>query len=389
VSQIGAPCPDHLINTKHKPLVVDFDPERDDAPALAETIRRGVADYAAWYRGYYERNLDDETRQFPIDPTGPRVVLVPGVGIVTSGPDAGRARFARDLYHRAIAVEDAADALGGFLSLSESEAFAIEYWPLERYKLAQAPPRGELAGRVAVVTGGASGIGEAVVEAFALQHAQVVFLDIQDDAAAEVIERIKMAGGRTPRYRRCDLAEIEDLQKTAAEVLALHPSIDVLVNNAGNDTRHTLEEVTPSLWDQLMAINLKQQFFMAQAMIPAMRRAGGGSIINMSSISWIIPSTGVPVYVSAKAGIVGMSRTLAHTVGKDNIRVNSVLPGAILTERQKKLWLTETYTAEVLSRQALKRMILPEEVARLVLFLASDDGSAITNQSYVIDGGWV
>jgi NAD(P)-dependent dehydrogenase (short-subunit alcohol dehydrogenase family) len=246
-----------------------------------------------------------------------------------------------------------------------------------------------LENRVVVVTGGASGIGEAVVEAFALQHAQVVFLDIQDDAAAEVIERIKMAGGRTPRYRRCDLAEIEDLQKTAAEVLALHPSIDVLVNNAGNDTRHTLEQVTPSLWDQLMAINLKQQFFMAQAMIPAMRRAGGGSIINMSSISWIIPSTGVPVYVSAKAGIVGMSRTLAHTVGKDNIRVNSVLPGAILTERQKKLWLTETYTAEVLSRQALKRMILPEEVARLVLFLASDDGSAITNQSYVIDGGWV
>src|SRR5207253_10301813 len=118
VSQVGAPCPDHLINTKHKPLVVDFDPERGDADTLAAAITSGVAAYADWYRGYYEHNLDDETREFPMDPAGPRVVLIPGMGIVTSGPDAGRARFARNLYHRAIAVEDAADALGGFLSLS-------------------------------------------------------------------------------------------------------------------------------------------------------------------------------------------------------------------------------------------------------------------------------
>ena len=120
VSQIGAPCPDHLINTKHKPLVVDFDPRTDAAAELADAFRAGVGEYAQWYRDYYERNLDDETRQFPIDPAGPRVVLVPGVGIVTSGGDAGRARVSRDLYHRAIAVEDAADALGGFRSLSEA-----------------------------------------------------------------------------------------------------------------------------------------------------------------------------------------------------------------------------------------------------------------------------
>src|SRR5207244_4142476 len=159
VSQIGAPCPDHLINTKHKPLVAAFDPQADGVPELAGAFRAGVGEYADWYRAYYERNVDEETGQFPIDPAGPRVVVVPGVGIVTSGGDAGRARISRDLYHRAIAVEDAADALGGFRSLSEREAFAIEYWPLERYKLAQAPPRGELAGRIAVITGGASGIG--------------------------------------------------------------------------------------------------------------------------------------------------------------------------------------------------------------------------------------
>jgi len=246
-----------------------------------------------------------------------------------------------------------------------------------------------LEGRVVIVTGGASGIGEAIVEAFAMQKAQVLFLDIQDDAAARLVERIRGAGGREPIYRHCDLTEPASLQQTVNEILAEYPAVDVLVNNAGNDTRHALEEVTPESWDQLMAVNLKHQFFMAQAVIPGMSRAGAGAIINMSSIGWVIPSTGVPVYVTAKAAIVGMSRALAHAVGKDNIRVNSVMPGAILTERQKRLWLTEEYKAEVLSRQALKRMILPEEVARLVLFLASDDSSAITNQSYVIDGGWI
>jgi D-xylose 1-dehydrogenase len=136
-------------------------------------------------------------------------------------------------------------------------------------------------------------------------------------------------------------------------------------------------------------MNLKHQFFVSQAVIPAMKKAGRGSIINMSSISWIIPSTGLPVYVTAKAGIVGLTRTLAHELGGHNIRVNCVLPGAVLTERQKRLWLTEAYIAEILASQALKRMVSPEEVARLVLFLAADDSSAVTSQSHVIDAGWV
>ncbi len=172
-------------------------------------------------------------------------------------------------------------------------------------------------------------------------------------------------------------------------ILSEFDAVDVLVNNAGNDTRHTIEEVTPEFWDRTIAINLKQQFFMAQAVIPGMRQAERGSIINMSSIAWMIPSTNVPVYVTAKAGIVGMTRTLAHELGRWNIRVNCVLPGAIATERQRRLWLTPEYQAEVLAAQALQRLIEPEEVARLVLFLAADDSSAITNQSYVIDGGWV
>jgi NAD(P)-dependent dehydrogenase (short-subunit alcohol dehydrogenase family) len=246
-----------------------------------------------------------------------------------------------------------------------------------------------LEGRVVVVTGGASGIGSAIVEAFAMQRSQVVFLDVQDDAAKELIGRLEVGTSRAPIYFRCDLTDIDALQGTVGEIVERFPAVDVLVNNAGNDTRHSIDAVTSSYWDEMMAVNLKHQFFMAQALIPAMRRAGSGSIINMGSISWMVPSTDVPVYVTAKAAIIGMTRMLAHTLGVDNIRANCVMPGAILTERQRRLWLTEEYKALVLSRQALKRMILPEEVARLVLFLASDDSSAITNQSHVIDGGWV
>jgi NAD(P)-dependent dehydrogenase (short-subunit alcohol dehydrogenase family) len=243
--------------------------------------------------------------------------------------------------------------------------------------------------RVIVVTGGASGIGEAIVEAFALQHAQVVFLDIQDDAAEQVLQRLAAAGATVPVYYRCDLTDTAEVQRTIQNILSKFQTVDVLVNNAGNDTRHKIAEVTSEYWDQAIAVNLKHQFFMSQAVIPAMQKARRGSIINMSSIGWVIPSTNQIVYVTAKAAIVGMSRTLAHELGADNIRVNSIMPGAILTERQKRLWVTEAYKAAILANQALKRMILPEEVARLVLFLASDDSSAITNQSYVIDAGWV
>ena len=243
--------------------------------------------------------------------------------------------------------------------------------------------------RLIVVSGGASGIGEAIVEAFVMQKARVAFLDIQDTAAEALISRIQSSGFPVPVYYHCDLTDVAAIQATMQMILERFKAVDVLVNNAGNDTRHEIEEVTSDFWDKAMAENLKHQFFLAQAVIPSMKKVSRGSIINMGSISWMIPSKGIPVYVTAKAAIVGMTRTLAHELGANGIRVNCVMPGAILTERQKQLWFTETYRAEILASQALKRMILPEEVARLVLFLAADDSSAITNQSYVIDGGWV
>jgi D-xylose 1-dehydrogenase len=246
-----------------------------------------------------------------------------------------------------------------------------------------------LRNRTVVVTGGASGIGEAIVEAFAAQHANVAFLDINNTAANQLIQKIETAGSPPPVYYHCDLTDTAAIAKSVEAILARFHHIDVLINNAGNDSRHTIDQVTSQSWDNAMAVNLKHQFFMAQAVLPSMKNARQGSIINMSSISWAIPSTGLPVYVTAKAAIVGLTRTLAHELGAHNIRVNCVMPGAIQTERQKQLWFTEAYKSEILARQALKRMILPDEVARLILFLAAEDSSAITNQSFVIDGGWV
>jgi D-xylose 1-dehydrogenase len=242
--------------------------------------------------------------------------------------------------------------------------------------------------RVVMVTGGASGIGEHIVAHFAHQGSRVALLDIQDEAASHLIARLKDEP-TLPIYLHCDVTDTNALAASINDIATRFGTIDVLVNNAGNDTRHATEDVTSEYWDRCIAINLRQQFFAMQAVIPIMKRAGRGSIINLSSISWLIPGTGLPVYIASKAGVVGLTRTLAHELGPHNIRVNAVLPGAIATERQRRLWYTEEYKAEILHNQALKRILTPEEVARLILFLAADDSSAITSQGYIIDGGWV
>lgn len=243
--------------------------------------------------------------------------------------------------------------------------------------------------RVVLITGGATGIGESLVNHFARQGARVAFLDIQDAPAQALVAALAAEGCPRPLYIHCDLTNLAALKQAVDQVLATHATIDVLVNNAANDQRHTIDEVTPEFWDRSIATNLRPHFFAIQAVLPSMRVTGRGSIINMSSISWLIPSTGLPLYTAAKAAIVGLTRTLAHELGPHNIRVNAVLPGAIATERQKQLWYTPEYTAEIQAAQALKRQIEPAEVARLVLFLAADDSSAITNQSYIVDGGWI
>jgi D-xylose 1-dehydrogenase len=246
-----------------------------------------------------------------------------------------------------------------------------------------------LRGRAVLVTGGATGIGASIVEHFSRQGSRVAFFDVQDEAAGELVERLRVGVESAPVPFHCDLTDVAELRARVQEAVAAVGGVDVLVNNAANDRRHRIEDVTEEFWDESIAVNLRPQFFMIQSVLPAMKAAGRGSVINMSSISWMIPSTGVPVYVTAKAAIVGLTRTMAHELGPAGIRVNAVLPGAIATEKQKRLVYTPEYKAEIMAAQALKRDILPEDVARLVLFLGADDSGAITNQSYVVDGGWV
>jgi D-xylose 1-dehydrogenase len=246
-----------------------------------------------------------------------------------------------------------------------------------------------LRGRKVLITGGAAGIGEAFVTRFVEQGAKVAFFDIQDHAAQQLCARVAAAGLAAPLYRHCDLTAIPAAKEAVEQIIHLLGGLDVLVNNAANDQRHTVEEVTPELWDRLMDVNLRHQFFVTQAALPALKLSGAGSIINMSSISWIIPSVGMPAYITAKAGIAGLTRTLAREVGADNVRVNCILPGSIVTEKQSRLVLTPEYSVEILDRQALKRQLVPDDVVRLGLFLAADDSSGITGQGYIVDGGWV
>ena len=241
---------------------------------------------------------------------------------------------------------------------------------------------------VVLITGGASGIGASMVEHFVFQGARVAFFDVNAESAAKLLGSIP-AATHTPRFFHCDLTDVAAVRAAVAKVEAEIGPVRVLVNNAASDDRHSFAEVTPEYWDERIAVNLRHQFFVSQAVVTGMIRAGCGSIINMSSISWMIPATGLPVYITAKAGIVGLTRTLAKELGASKIRVNCVSPGAIMTERQRRLWMTPEYLAEIMQRQSLKRELLPEDVARLVLFLASEDSSAITGQNFVIDGGWV
>lgn len=239
-----------------------------------------------------------------------------------------------------------------------------------------------LAGKRVVVTGGGSGIGAGLVEAFARQGAKTIFVDILDQESAALVARLKGVP-IAPVFYRLDLTDI-----AAIEVFfqSLGP-VDVLVNNAGNDDRHALEDITPAYWDNRIAINLRHMLFAAKAAAPGMKARGGGAIINFGSISWHLGLKGLLVYETAKAGIEGMTRALARELGADNIRVTAVVPGNVKTPRQEK-WYTPEGEAEIVAQQCLKDRLLPEHVASLVLFLASDDGRMCTGHEYWIDAGW-
>jgi NAD(P)-dependent dehydrogenase (short-subunit alcohol dehydrogenase family) len=233
-----------------------------------------------------------------------------------------------------------------------------------------------------IVTGGASGIGASIVEHFVAQGSRAAFLDFDDKAGKALAEKTRAT------FVHCDLRDIAALKAAVARIEKDQGPTLALVNNAARDDRHKIEDVTPEYWDERIATNVRHQFFAAQAVIPAMRARKRGSLINMGSISWLLSEGGMPVYLTSKAAITGLTRALARDVGADGIRANTVLPGWIMTERQLTKWMTPEGEAELLKEQCLKEKLHPPDIARMVLWLAADDSRLVTAQSFIVDGGW-
>lgn len=243
--------------------------------------------------------------------------------------------------------------------------------------------------RSVFITGGGSGIGESLVEHFCAQGSRVAFVDIAEEPSRKLVERIRAKGDPAPHFMACDLRDIERLRLVIAEAAERNGPIRVLCNNAGNDDRHRMEDVSVGYWDDRMAVNVRHQFFAAQAVRPQMKAAGGGSIVNFGSITWMVGDGDCPAYVTSKAAITGMTRALARELGPERIRVNCMIPGWVMTERQVRLWLNAEGERQIAERQCLPDRLHAPDIARMALFLAADDSRMCSSQQFIVDGGWV
>ena len=244
-----------------------------------------------------------------------------------------------------------------------------------------------LRGRVVLVSGGGSGIGASIVEHFAGQGARVGFVDIDEPASRALVDRIGAAGHPPPMFLPCDVRDIAAYQKAIVEIAAAFGPVTVLINNAARDDRHALADVTPAFWDERIAVNLRHQYFAIQAVAPGMKKAGGGAIVNFSSVSYHTMTPQLSVYQAAKAAVIGMTRGLARDLGPDGIRLNAITPGWIMTQRQIDLWLTPEAEAALMTAQCLKEKVYPPDIARMALWLSADDSRMVTAQNFVVDGG--
>jgi rhamnulose-1-phosphate aldolase/alcohol dehydrogenase len=391
---VGAACPDHLVHTKRLPLWIPFDPATEGAEDLAGRIRERAAAYRDDYRAYVERFADETT--VPGDPDA-RVVVIQHVGLVAAGTTPKAAALSRDLYHRAIEVMAGADAVGGFVSLSDAESFAVEYWPLELYKLSLAPTPGELQGTVALVTGAAGGIGRAVGERLAAAGACVVGFDLDAEGAAEALaplgERGLAVGG--------DVTDEGSVARAFRAAVERFGGVDVVVSNAGVASSAAIEETTLADWERNHRILGTGYFLVAREAFRVLRAQGrGGSIVFVASKNAVVAGRNAAAYSSAKAAELHLARCLAEEGGADGIRVNTVNPDAVL--QGSRIWgsawreeraaaygirpdeLEEHYRA----RTTLRVNILPDDIAEAVLHFASPHRSGkSTGNMLNVDGG--
>lgn len=394
LSQVGAACPDHLVHTKRIPLWVPYDPAADDADALAARVAAGAEAYREEYRAYFAENAaSGET----IGDPDPRVVLIEGVGMVSVGTNVKGARLARDLYHRAIEVMGGATAIDAFVSLTAAESFAVEYWPLELYKLSLAPAPRELAGKVAFVTGAAGGIGSSILDALAAEGAVVVAADIDAAGATRAAEPFGDEGLGVSM----DVTNEEAVAAAYRAVVLRYGGVDVVVSNAGIASSAPIEETTVAEWDRNHAILTRGYFLVAREAFKLLRRqATGGSVVFVASKNALVAGKNAAAYSSAKAAELHLARCLAEEGGAAQIRVNTVNPDAVL--QGSRIWgsswreeraaaydiapdeLEDHYRA----RTTLKVSILPEDIAQAVLHFASPVRSGKSTGNVLnVDGG--
>ncbi len=393
LSQVGAACPDHLVHTRRRPVWVEFDPRAEDATVLKARITQRVREWQEREREYFEQYRIDDALSDP----SPRVVLIEGVGLVSIGRTLKAAGLARDLFHRAINVMRSASALGGFVSLTDEESFAVEYWPLELYKLSLAPPARELQGSVALITGAAGGIGSAVARALAAEGACIVVTDLDADGARAVTEEL----GDVATAVRADVLDEASIVDTYRAAVLAFGGIDVVVSNAGIASSAPLEDTTLDLWDRNNDILARGYFLVAREAARVLREQGtGGSIVFIGSKNALAPGKNAAAYSAAKAASLHLARCLAEELGSDRIRVNTVNPDAVL--EGSRIWdsawreeraraygippdeLEEHYRA----RTTLKVNVLPADIAEAVLYFASPRRAAKSTGNILnVDGG--
>jgi rhamnulose-1-phosphate aldolase/alcohol dehydrogenase len=394
LSQVGAACPDHLVRTKVRPLWVDFDPQTEGAEELKARFREGIEAYRRDYEAYFSRHEEADEEMF--DPN-PRVVLIEGVGLVAAAKKAKEANLSRDFAYRAINVMRGAHALGGYVSLTEGESYAVEYWPLELYKLTLAPPPDELAGKVAFVTGGAGGIGSAVVRSLALKGACVVVCDLDEAGAGEVAGDLPEPG--IPA--RADVTDEGEVAGAYRRAVLEYGGVDVVVSNAGLASSAPIEETSVEMWEKNYAVLAKGYFLVAREAFRIMKEQGvGGSLVFVASKNAMAAGKNAGAYSSAKAAELHLARCLAEEGGAERIRVNTVNPDAVL--QGSRIWDSgwrETRAAAYgiepdeledyyRNRNVLKLNVLPENIAEAVLHFASEARSSRSTGNVLnVDGG--
>ncbi|PYI51828.1 bifunctional aldolase/short-chain dehydrogenase [Paenibacillus flagellatus] len=398
LSQIGAACPDHLVHTKVVPLFVDWTPDADDAAGLAAKLKDGIAAYKERYRAYFERNRNDGDVMFE---AAPRVILIPGVGMINTGKSAAMSRVSGALYRRAIAVMRGATSLGRFVSLDENESYNVEYWPLELYKLTLAPPEAEFSRQVAFITGGAGGIGSETARRLASEGAHVALADLNLEGARKVAEEINGRYGDNRAIAvKMDVTKEDEIASAYAETIVAYGGVDIVVNNAGLATSSPFDETSLAEWNLNVGVLGTGYFLVAREAFKLMKAQGtGGSMVFVGSKNSIYAGKNASAYSAAKAMEAHLARCIAAEGGEYGIRVNTVLPDAILQGSAiwNSGWRNERAAAYGIEPDQLEEYyrkrttllvnIFPKDIAEGIAFFASSKASKTTGCMLTIDGG--